>query len=268
MDNRPIGVFDSGIGGLTVLKELTEQLPGEDVVYFGDTARIPYGSRSKETVIKYFLQSARFLLTKDIKAIVIACNTASALAMEEAQKEFDIPIIGVIEPGAKAAVSATKNSKIGIIGTKATINSHSYQRRIRRMIPSSEIIGIPCPLFVPIVEEGWENTDVAYMTAKQYLLELKEHNIDSLVLGCTHYPAMRYTIDKVLEGKVTLINPAYETAKATKALLEEQGLISSKLDGGNHKFYVSDDPENFRRVGGNLLKREINSIEKVNITEL
>ncbi len=166
MDERPIGVFDSGIGGLTVLKEIMELLPGEDIVYFGDTARIPYGTRSKETVIKYFFQSVKFLLTKDIKAIVIACNTASALAMEEAQEAFEIPMLGVIEPGAKAAVSATKNSIIGVIGTEGTINSQAYQRKIRKLLPSAEIVGIPCPLFVPIVEEGWESTDVAYLTAK------------------------------------------------------------------------------------------------------
>lgn len=268
MNNKPIGVFDSGVGGLTVLKEIVEQLPGEDVIYFGDTARIPYGSRSKETVIRYFLQSVRFLLTKDIKALVIACNTASALAMTEGKKAFKLPILGVIEPGAKASVLATKNSKIGVIGTQGTINSQSYQRRIRRMLPSAEIIGIPCPLFVPIVEEGWENSDVAFMTAKQYLLELKEHNIDSLVLGCTHYPALRYTIDKVLEGKVTLVNPAYETAKAAKKMLEEEELMSSRLDGGNCEFYVSDDPENFKRIGGNILKKEIASIQKVNIEDI
>lgn len=268
MDNRPIGVFDSGIGGLTVLREIAEQLPGEDVVYFGDTARIPYGTRSKETVIKYVLQSFRFLMTKDIKAIVIACNTASALAMEEAQKEFDIPIIGVIEPGAKAAASITRNSKIGVIGTEGTINSQSYQRKIRKMLPSAEIIGVACPLFVPIVEEGWENSDIAYMTAKKYLLELKEHNIDSLVLGCTHYPVLRYTIDKVLEGKVTLVNPAYETAKALKVLLKENNLLSSKLDDGIQRFYVSDDPEKFKRIGGNILRKEIVSIEKVDIEKM
>ncbi|MBZ2175103.1 glutamate racemase [Schnuerera sp. xch1] len=268
MDDRPIGVFDSGVGGLTVLKELIEKLPGEDVVYFGDTARIPYGSRSKETVIKYFLQSVRFLLTKDIKAIVVACNTASALAMEEAQKVFEIPILGVIEPGAEAAIAVTRNSKIGVIGTEGTINSQSYQRRMRRMLPSAEIIGISCPLFVPIVEEGWENSDVAFMTAKQYLLELKEHNIDSLVLGCTHYPTLRYTIDKVLEGKVNLINPAYETAKAAKIMLKESNLTSSRIDGGKCEFYVSDDPEKFKRIGGNILKKEIASIRKVNIENM
>ena len=268
MDDRPIGVFDSGIGGLTVLKEIMEQLPGEDIVYFGDTARIPYGTRSKETVIKYFFQSVRFLLTKEIKAIVVACNTASALAMEEAQKVFDVPILGVIDPGAKAAVSATRNSVIGVIGTEGTINSQSYQRKIRKMLPSAEIIGIPCPLFVPIVEEGWESTDVAFITAKKYLLELKEHNIDSLVLGCTHYPALRYTINKVLGDKVTMVNPAYETAKAGKIMLKEKGLLSSKLDGGKYDYYVSDDPEKFKRIGGNILRKEIASVQKVNIENL
>ncbi|NLW39303.1 MAG: glutamate racemase [Tissierellia bacterium] len=268
MDERPIGVFDSGIGGLTVLKEIMELLPGEDIVYFGDTARIPYGTRSKETVIKYFFQSVKFLLTKDIKAIVIACNTASALAMEEAQEAFEIPILGVIEPGAKAAVSATKNSIIGVIGTEGTINSQAYQRKIRKLLPSAEIVGIPCPLFVPIVEEGWESTDVAYLTAKKYLLELKEHNIDSLVLGCTHYPALRYTINKVLGDGVTLVNPAYETARAARIMLKERNLLSNKVEGGKCEFYVSDDPEKFKRSGGNMLRKEIASVQKVNIENL
>lgn len=268
MDNRSIGVFDSGIGGLTVLKEIIEQLPGEDIVYFGDTARIPYGTRSKETVIKYFFQSVRFLLTKEIKAIVVACNTASALAMEESQKVFDIPIIGVIDPGAGASAAQTKNSTIGVIGTEGTINSQSYQRKIRRILPAAEIIGVSCPLFVPIVEEGWESTDVAFITAKKYLLELKEHNIDTLVLGCTHYPALRYTIKKVLGDNVSLVNPAFETAKAAKVMLKEQNLLSNKLDGGKCDFFVSDDPEKFKRIGGNILRREIASVQKVNIENL
>lgn len=268
MDNRPIGVFDSGIGGLTVLKEIIEQLPGEDVIYFGDTARIPYGTRSKETVIKYSFQCIKFLLSKDIKAIIIACNTASAIALDESRKSFDIPILGVIEPGARAAVSKTKNNKIGVIGTLGTITSESYQKNIRRMKPSSEVIGIACPLFVPIVEEGWADTDVAMITAEKYLMELKEHNIDSLVLGCTHYPILRYTIFKVMGQDVNLINPAYETAKETKDMLKEKGLICNKVDGGKYNFYVSDDPEKFRRIGGNILGREIKNIEKVDIEEL
>lgn len=265
MDNRPVAVFDSGIGGLTVLKEIMEQLPGEDIVYFGDTARIPYGTRSKETVVKYVVQSFNFLMTKNIKAIVVACNTASSLALEEVKEQFDLPIIGVVEPGAKAAIATTKNNSIGIIGTEGTINSNAYQRKIRKVLPSSEIIGVSCPLFVPIVEEGWENSDVAYVAAQKYLIELKEHNIDTLVLGCTHYPALRYTIGKVLGDKVILVNPAYETAKVTKNILKEQGLLNEKLDGGTYKYYVSDDPDKFKRIGGNIIRKDIGLVEKVNI---
>ncbi len=263
MDNRPIAVFDSGIGGLTVLNEIMEQLPGEDIIYFGDTARIPYGTRSKETVIKYVKESFKFLMTKDIKAIVIACNTASALAMEEAKEDFDIPIIGVVDPGAAAAAACTKNNIIGVIGTEGTINSNSYQRKIRKQLPNAEIIGVSCPLFVQIVEEGWENSDVAYISAQKYLLELKEHNIDTLVLGCTHYPALRYTIGKVMGDKVKLVNPAYETAKLTKNILKEQGLLNEKLEDGIYNYYVSDDPEKFKRIGGHMIRKQIEIVEKV-----
>lgn len=265
MDNRAIAVFDSGIGGLTVFKEVVEQLPGEDIVYFGDTARIPYGTRSKETVIKYVMQSINFLMTKDIKAIVIGCNTASALALYEAQMEFDIPIVGVVEPGARAAVNSTTNNTIGIIGTEGTINSNSYQETIRNMLPSAEIIGVACPLFVPIVEEGWENSDVADLAAKKYLLELKEHNIDTLIMGCTHYPALRYTLAKLMGDRVELVNPAYETAKLIKNVLKEKLILNEKIDNGIYRYYVSDDPEKFKRVGGNIIRRQISIVEKVNI---
>ncbi len=265
MDNRPIGIFDSGIGGLTVFKEVVEQLPGENIVYFGDTARIPYGTRSKETVIKYVMQSINFLISKDIKVVVIGCNTASALALNEAQERFDIPIIGVVEPGARAAANCTKNKTIGIIGTEGTINSNSYQETIRKIIPTAEIIGVSCPLFVPIVEEGWENSDLADLAAKKYLLELKEHNIDTLILGCTHYPALRYTISKTMGERVRLVNPAYETAKLTKNILKEKALLNENIDGGTYKYYVSDDPEKFKRIGGNIIRKQISHAEKVNI---
>ncbi|RKD33482.1 glutamate racemase [Thermohalobacter berrensis] len=270
MDNRPIGVFDSGIGGLTVLKEIMEQLPDEDIIYFGDTARIPYGTRSKETVIKYSFQCIKFLLSKNIKAIVVACNTASAIALDEAVKAFDIPIIGVIEPGAKAALSSTKNKKIGVIGTSGTINSEAYQTRIRNMDKSMEVIGVSCPLFVQIVEEGWEDTDIAKMTAEKYLLDLKEHNVDTLVLGCTHYPILRYTLSKVMGDNVTLVNPAFETAKAVKEMLREKNLLNNKKieEKPTYSFYVSDDPEKFRRIGGNFLRKEIRNIQKVDIENL
>lgn len=268
MDNRPIGVFDSGIGGLTVLKEIMEQLPSEDIIYFGDTARIPYGTRSKETVIKYSFQCIKFLLSKNIKAIVIACNTASAIALEPAREKFDVPIIGVIEPGAKAAVSTTRNNKIGVIGTSGTINSEAYQTLIRNMDKSAEVIGVACPLFVQIVEDGWEDTDVAMLAAEKYLMELKEHNIDTLVLGCTHYPILRYTLSKVMGKEVSLVNPAFETAKAVKEMLISNDMLKDSTDKPEYKFYVSDDPEKFRRIGGNFLRREIQSIEKVNIENL
>lgn len=265
MDNRPIGVFDSGIGGLTVFKEVVEQLPGEDIIYFGDTARIPYGTRSKETVIKYVMQSVEFLLSKDIKAIVIGCNTASALALDEAREKFDVPIIGVVEPGANAAVNFTRNNTIGVIGTEGTINSNSYQETIRRILPTAEIIGTACPLFVPIVEEGWENSDVADVASRKYLLELKEHNIDTLVLGCTHYPALRYTISKTMGDAVRLVNPAYETAKLIKNVLKEKMILNEKIDYGVYRYYVSDDPDKFKRVGENITRKRIGKVEKVNI---
>lgn len=268
MDNRPIGVFDSGIGGLTVLKEIMEQLPNEDIIYFGDTARIPYGTRSKETVIKYSFQCIKFLLSKNIKAIVIACNTASAIVLESARGKFDVPIIGVIEPGAKAAISATRNNKIGVIGTSGTINSEAYQTLIRNIDKTTEVIGVACPLFVQIVEEGWEDTDVAMLAAEKYLMELKEHKIDTLVLGCTHYPILRYTLSKVMGKEVSLVNPAFETAKAVKEMLILNDMLKDSLDRPKYKFYVSDDPEKFRRIGGNFLRREIQSIEKVDIENL
>lgn len=268
MDNRPIGIFDSGIGGLTVLKELVEQLPNEEILYFGDTARIPYGTKSKEAVIKYSFQCIRFLLSKNVKAIIIACNTASAVALEPALKEFDIPIIGVVESGAKAAVKETQNGKIGVIGTTGTINSQAYQREIRLLNSVSEVIGQACPLFVQIVEDGWEDTEVARLTAEKYLIDMKEHDIDTLVLGCTHYPILRYTLTKVLGSEVRLVNPAYETAKEAKEMLTERKLLSESVEGGNVKFYVSDDPEKFRRIGGNMLNRNIASVNKIEIEKL
>lgn len=268
MDNRPIGIFDSGIGGLTVLKELVEQLPDEDIIYFGDTARIPYGTKSKEAVVKYSFQCIKFLLSKDIKAIIIACNTASAVALAPALAEFEIPILGVIEPGAKAAVKETQNEKIGVIGTTGTINSEAYQQEIRKLSPQSEVIGVACPLFVQIVEDGWEDTEIAKLTAEKYLIDMVEHDVDTLVLGCTHYPILRYTLSKVLGNRVRLVNPAYETAREVKEILTEKKLLASRDEKPNHEFYVSDDPEKFRRIGGNILNKNINSIEKVDIERL
>lgn len=265
MDKRAIGVFDSGVGGLTVLREIIEQLPYEDIVYFGDTARIPYGSKSPQTVIKFANQCTKFLLSKNIKTIVIACNTASAIALTNLKDNYDVPIIGVIDPGALGAVTATNNNKIGVIGTSGTIRSDSYQRKIREYNNKAEVVGVPCPLFVQIVEEGWEYSNVAELTAEKYLIELKEHEIDTLVMGCTHYPLLRYILKKVMGNNVKLVNPAYETAKSLKKLLKENNMLNEDYKKPSHEFYVSDAPEKFRRIGGNILKMEIESLEKIDI---
>lgn len=268
MDKRPIGVFDSGVGGLTVLREIMAQLPYENVIYFGDTARIPYGSKSEQTIKKFAYQCASFLKSKDVKTIVIACNTASAVAIEYLQSKFDIPVIGVIEPGARAAVEATRNGKIGVIGTSGTISSGAYQAKIMEKNHSAEVIGIPCPLFVPIVEEGWEYSTVAELTAQQYLIELKEHKVDSLVLGCTHYPILRYTIGKVLGDGVTLVNPAYETAKELKEVLTASNMLNEDFTPPKYEYFVSDAPEKFRRIGGNFLKKDIELLSEIHIDSI
>lgn len=268
MDNRPIGIFDSGIGGLTVLKEIAEQLPHEDIIYFGDTARIPYGSKSVQTIKKYAFQCASFLKSKDVKTIVIACNTASSIALEHLQNNFDLPIIGVIEPGSRSAASATKNGRIGVIGTIATINSNAYQSKIMEYKHDSEVIGIPCPLFVPIIEEGWEYSTVAELTAEKYLTELIEHDVDSLVLGCTHYPILRYTIKKVVGPNVKLVNPAFETARDLRKLLTDENILNENYEIPTYEYYTSDAPERFRRIGGNFLKKEIDNLYEIAIDNL
>ena len=268
MDKRPIGVFDSGVGGLTVLREIMEMTPYEDVIYFGDTARIPYGSKSEQTVKKFAYQCAKFLYDKGVKTIVIACNTASAVAIDYLKDRFDIPVIGVIEPGARGAVEATKNGRIGVIGTYATIGSSAYQNKIMEKMPEAEIVGIPCPLFVPIVEEGWEYSEVARLTARQYLAELMEHDVDSLVLGCTHYPILRHTIGQVLGERVRLVNPAFETAKELKETLRENNITKNDFVKAVYRYYVSDAPEKFRRIGGNFLKKEIELLEEIQIDSI
>jgi len=265
MDNRPIGVFDSGVGGLTVLKEMVRELPGEDIVYLGDTARVPYGIESKGTVIQYFFEAVAFLLTKNVKAVVIACNTVSALAMEEAQREFDIPIIGVIKPGIKATVEAIKNSRIGLIATEGTIKSQAYQMGVKNLLPTSEIIAIPCPPFVSIVEEGLENTEEAYRVIQKQLSDLKNRHIDSLILGCTHFPVLQPIIKKVLGDEVIMIDPSYETARETSRLLRKWNILSNNQVRGRCKFYVSDGTEKFKKVGSNILGMDIGSVEKVEI---
>ena len=266
MNNRPIGVFDSGLGGLTVLKEIMKITPNENIVYFGDTARVPYGPRSKETIIKYTFQAIDFLISKNVKAIVIACNTATARALKEANEKYDIPIIGVIKAGAKTAAYTTKNKIVGIIGTDGTIRSKAYNAEIAKLDSEIKIIDKSCPLFVPIVEEGWANTDIASLTAKRYLKDLMQEGIDSLVLGCTHYPLLKKTIGEIVGEKVTLVNPAKETAKDLKKILEEDNMLREYSNKEpKYEYYVSDIPEKFAAIAEEFLKKEIDDIKNVRI---
>lgn len=268
--NAPIGVFDSGVGGLTVAREIMRQMPNERIVYFGDTARVPYGSKSKETIIRYSRQIIRFLRTKNVKAIVIACNTASAYALDTVEAELDIPIIGVVKPGAKVAAETTRNNKIGVIGTEGTISSGIYSDFLHIRNKDINVLGKACPLFVPLVEEGWAKDSVTKEVAKRYLEELKESGIDSLILGCTHYPLLRSTIRTVMGEKVTLVNPAYETAIELKELLEQNNLINSQKqpsDGSGYAFYVSDLADKFKQFANSILPYDIETTKLINIEE-
>lgn len=269
--NAPIGVFDSGIGGLTVAREIMRQLPEEKIVYFGDTARLPYGSKSRETVIHYSEQIIRFLKTKDVKAIVIACNTATSHALEEVRKQEDIPIIGVINAGARTAVSVTKNGKIGVIGTEGTISSGTYGQVLREMEPGVEVYGKACPLFVPLVEEGLLHDTVTDEIASRYLSVLKGKYIDTLVLGCTHYPLIRSTVARVMGEDVTLVNPAYETAVQLKTLLRSMEMNCDEgrnlTQDEKYQFFVSDRAEKFTAFATSILPDEVKETIQINIEE-
>ena len=265
--NAPVGIFDSGVGGLTVAREVMRNIPQERIVYFGDTARVPYGNKSKETIIRYSRQIIRFLMTQGVKAIVVACNTASAFALEEIKKEIEIPILGVVQPGAKVACAATKNKKIGVIGTEGTVRSQIYTKFVQQWDPEIQVIGKACPLFVPLVEEGWLKDPVTDEVAQRYLSELKEKEIDTLVLGCTHYPLLRSTVRKVMGDDVTLVNPAYETAIDLQRILQSNAL-DNRGDGDVHyEFYSSDAPVKFKNFANAILPCNINWIEHINIEE-
>jgi len=216
---KAIGIFDSGIGGLTVLKEIVSVLPDENIIYLGDTARVPYGIRSPETVTRYSFENTQFLLSQEIKMLVVACNTASAISLDAVKKEFPLPVIGVLEPGARAAVASTKKRKVGVIGTEATIGSGAYEKAIKRLAPDVDVCSRACPLFVPLVEEGWTDNDVAALVAEKYLAPLRGEGIDTLVLGCTHYPLLKSVIRKVIGDDIVLIDSATETAKEVSDVL-------------------------------------------------
>jgi len=264
VNSKPIGVFDSGIGGLTVLKEIVRLMPAENTVYLGDTARVPYGTKSKETVSRYALEDARFLLTREVKLVVTACNTASAYAIPELKREIPVPVIGVIEPGARAAIEATRNNKIGIIGTEGTVKSRAYSKTIQAMRPAVETFEKACPLFVPLVEEGFSHDEVTDLVASRYLKELKAAGIDTLVLGCTHYPLLKETISGFMGEGITLIDSAESTAAEIRGLLAEMGL-SNDTDRTSHSFYVTDSPERFSRVGRLFFGERLNGPELVHV---
>ena len=272
MENRntaPVGVFDSGVGGLTVVREIARQLPDENIIYFGDTARVPYGSKSQNTIIRFSEQIIRFLKTKHVKAIVIACNTASALALDAVRDEFDIPVMGVVIPGARAAVEATRNRKIGVVGTDATVQSGMYTKVIHEMAPDVTVIEKACPLFVPLVEEGFKEHVVTREVIKYYLESMRDTDIDAMILGCTHYPLLRSKIRDYLGEKIQIVNPAYETAMDLKELLREQNMENggATLEHSRYAFYVSDAAEKFRMFANTVMPFDVPTTNVVNIEE-
>jgi len=262
--NRAIGVFDSGVGGLTVVKELMRILPNEDIIYFGDTARVPYGIKSKETIIKFSLENILFLLKQDVKVIVVACNTSTSAALPILKRHFKIPIIGVIGPGAKEAIYATRNKRIGVIATKATINSGAYEREIKRLNPAIKVFNQACPLLVPLTEEGWAQRKETYDIANFYLEPFKKAGIDTLILGCTHYPLLKDVFKKVLGNNVRLIDSARQVAYETKDVLNNDGLINKNKGGGKYLFYVSDELQQFKKVAKNFLGKDIKNLRRIN----
>ena len=266
----PIGVFDSGVGGLTVAREIMRQLPNERIVYFGDTARVPYGNKSRDTVTRYSKQIVRFLQSRDVKTIVVACNTASAYALDEIEHTLDIPMIGVVKPGAKTAVEVTQNKKVGVIATEATIGSQMYNQYIKKLDPGVQIYEKACPLFVPLAEEGLWQDPVTDEIANRYLSELIDLGIDTLILGCTHYPLLRSTIGRIMGEGVTLVNPAYETARELGELLREKDLLNDKkpeLGENQYQFYVSDSAQKFKSFANSIIKYGILSAKTIPIEE-
>jgi glutamate racemase len=255
-----IGMFDSGIGGLTVLKEVKKLLPSEHILYLGDSARLPYGNKSPQTITKYALESAIFLLTKGIKVLVIACNTSSALALDILKRKLPIPVLGVIYPAAVEAVRYTKTKKIGVIGTKATINSMAYGKAVKKIDSEIDVLAKPCPLFVPIVEEGLENDKVAFLMAERYLNDFQHSGIDTLVMGCTHYPILEHVIKRVVGKDITIVNTGRETAKEVQHTLEKKGILNDTGKGGC-EYFVTDSPDTFKEIGGRFLGEEITQIK-------
>lgn len=263
----PIGIFDSGIGGLTVVREVIRQLPHERIIYFGDTARVPYGPKSPDTVRRYSHEISQFLTSQDVKAIVIACNTATAHALPMLQQEQSVPVIGVVEPGAKAGVAASRRLELGVIGTAGTIGSRAYETAIRAIAPNAHIVARACPLLVPLVEEGWLDTDATRLIAREYLAPMQEAGIDTLVLGCTHYPLLKPLLAEILGPGVVLIDSAQETAAETARALGAAGLLADRRprEPVTHRFIASDAPDHFLRLGQRFLGSAIECVETLTL---
>jgi glutamate racemase len=258
---KAIGVFDSGVGGLTVVKELIRQLPDEDIIYFGDTARVPYGIKSKETVVRFSIENILFLLKHDVKLICIACNTVSSCALPVIKNNFRVPMVGVITAGVREAVYATHNKRIGVIGTRGTIKSRAYEKEIKQLDAGIKVVAVACPLFVPFVEEGWLKGEVVLEVARAYLKPLKQAGVDTVILGCTHYPLLKPVIKKILGEKVRLIDSAKQVAIEVKKILCSEGMLNGKHKA-RHKFYVSDNPEWFSSLAERFLGEEVKNVSQ------
>jgi glutamate racemase len=251
-DPRPIGVFDSGLGGLTAVRELYRVLPSESVIYFGDTARLPYGSKSRETVTHFSLEIAAFLLKQNVKCLLVACNTASSFALETLSRRLDIPVVGVIEPAARVAIEASPHGRIGVIGTYGTVGSGAYPNAISQLAPGAAVISRACPLFVPLIEEGWIDHRVTRQVAEEYLLELRNADLESMILGCTHYPLIAPLITALMGPVVTLVDSGAVAARSVAVMLAERGQLAPSVQP-QHRFYLSDEPRNFTRIAESFL---------------
>jgi len=258
-NSKAIGVFDSGVGGLTVMKQIAALLPNENIIYFGDTARLPYGEKSQETIIRYSIENALFLLEHNIKVLVVACNTADSLAIDNLRQIIKIPIIGVIEPGAEKATLMTRNQRIAVLGTKGTIKSAAYQKEIARRLPESFVLSIPCPLFVPLVEESFISHPVTRMVVKEYLAPIKAQGIDTVLLGCTHYPLLKEIIQDEIGDDVSIVDSASICAENLKSILLSKKIENVSLDS-HYQYFVSDDPEKFAHLGSKFFDRPIQNV--------
>lgn len=263
--NGPIGIFDSGLGGLTVFREIERVLPGEDLIYVGDTARVPYGVKSAQTVMRYSQEICDFLLRQGVKAIVVACNTASALALPQLKKWYSLPLLGVLEPGVEAALRVTRSGSVGVIGTEGTIQSESYAKALKTRKDSIRVASKSCPLFVPLVEEGWIEHEVTRRVAQIYLESLGPAGIDTLILGCTHYPLLKSVLQKILGDSVALVDSAWETAQALRHLLQDRGLLKENGGGGRHLYYSTDAPQKMRALAIRFLGHQL---ENIHLTDL